>query len=189
MQIQPEELLTQGHMAAGATPSSDEVCLDLAAEVLGRFGEVRFVARGSSMIPSIYPGDLLTVRSQGIAEARHGQIVLALREGRFWAHRLIRKWREGNRFLLATRGDALPNEDPSMDESQMLGRVTSVVRYGKPVELARFDGFSTKLLRWAVRNSNALAKALLRRHSLRLRLLGHSDEAHGNPGTPVLECM
>ncbi len=141
------------------------------------------------MIPSIYPGDLLTVRSQVIAEARHGHIVLALREGRFWAHRLIRKWRQGNRFVLATRGDALPDEDPSLDESQVLGRVTSIVRYGKPVEFARIEGFSTKLLRWAVRNSNALAKTLLRRHSLRLRLLGRTHEPHGNPATPVLECL
>ncbi len=189
MQIQSEEFVTHGHTAAGAPPSSDKVRLDLAAEVLRRFGEVRFVARGSSMIPSIYPGDVLTVRSQGIAEARHGHIVLALREGRFWAHRLIRKWRQGNRFLLATRGDALPEEDPSLDESQVLGRVTSIVRYGKPVEFARVDDFSTKLLRWAVRNSNALAKALLRRHSLRLRLLGGSHEPYENPGTPVLECL
>ena len=189
MQIQPEEFLTRTHIVASALPSSGEVRLDLAAEVLRRFGEVRFVARGSSMIPSIYPGDVLTVRSQVIAEARHGHIVLALREGRFWAHRLIRKWRQGNRFVLATRGDALPDEDPSLDESQVLGRVTSIVRYGKPVEFARADGFSTKLFRWAVRNSNALAKALLRRHSLRLRLLGRSHEPYETPGTPVLECM
>jgi len=189
MQIQPEEFLTGKLIVADTLPSSGEVRLDLAAEVLRRFGEVRFVARGSSMIPSIYPGDLLTVRSQAIAEARYGHIVLALREGRFWAHRLIRKWRQGNHFVLATRGDALLDEDPSLDESQVLGRVTSIVRYGKPVEFARVNGFSTKLLRWAVRNSNALAKALLRRHSLRLRLLGGSHEPYETPGTPVLECM
>jgi hypothetical protein len=189
MQIQSEELLTRPRTVADTTPSSDEVRLNLAAEVLRRFGEVRFIARGSSMIPSIYPGDLLTVCSHKIDEVRHGHIVLALRGGRFWAHRLIRKWRQGNRFVLATRGDALPHEDPSLDESQVLGRVTSIVRYGKPVELARVNGLSAKLLRWAVRNSNALTKALLRRHSLRLRLLGRCDEGHSNPGTPILECM
>ncbi len=174
---------------ANASQPREKVQLDLAAEVLRRFGEVRFVARGSSMIPSIYPGDLLTVRSQFIADARHGQIVLSLREGRFWAHRVTRKWRQGNRFVFATRGDALPKEDPSLDESQMLGRVTSVVRYGKPVALAQIDRPWTRLLRWAVRNSSALAKTLLRRHSLRMRLLGRSHELLGNPGTPFLECQ
>jgi Peptidase S24-like len=189
MQIQPEEFLTRGHIVAGALPSSDEVRLDLAAEVLRRFGEVRFVARGSSMIPSIFPGDFLTVRSQVIEDTRHGQIVLCLREGRFWAHRVMRKWREGSRFVFATRGDALSHEDPSLDESQVLGRVTSIVRYGKPVDFARINSLWTRILRCGVRNSNALTKTLLRRHSLRLRLLGRSHDALGNSGTPFLECM
>jgi Peptidase S24-like len=189
MQVQQEDFLRRTNVVDHAPPSPDEVRLDLAAEVLRRFGEIRFVARGSSMIPSIYPGDLLTVRSQGIAEVGHGQIVLALREGRFWAHRLIRKWRQGDRFVLATRGDALRYEDPSLDESQVLGRVTSVIRYGEPVDFAHLNGLSTKLLRCAVRNSSGLAKVLLRRHSLRLRLLGSSYEAYATPGTPIMECL
>jgi hypothetical protein len=189
MPFQPEELLSATRKQAQTQRAGERVKLDLAAEVLRRFGEVRFVARGSSMIPSIYPGDLLTVCSRAVAETPHGHIVLALREGRFWAHRLIRKWREGNRFLLATRGDALPEEDPSLEESQVLGCVTSVVRYGKPIDLARIHSLSIKLLGCAVRNSNALAKALLRRHTLRLRLLGRSIEPFENPGPPVLECM
>lgn len=181
--------MTHAHIIANAPPSPEQVRLGLAAEVLRRFGEVRFVARGSSMIPSIYPGDLLIVRSQVIADARHGQIVLCLREGRFWAHRVMRKWQEGSRFVFATRGDALPDEDPSLDESQLLGRVASIVRYGQPVDFARINGLWTKLLRCGVRNSNALTKTLLRRHSLRLRLLGHSLEPSASPGTQLLECM
>jgi hypothetical protein len=189
MQVQQEDFLKRARMTSNTLPSRDSVRLDLAAEVLRRFGEIRFVARGGSMIPSIYPGDLLTVRSQGIAEVPHGHIVLALREGRFWAHRVIRKWRQGDRFVLATRGDALPYEDPSLDESQVLGRVTSIIRFGKPVDLARINGFSTKLLRCAVRNSSALTKALLRRHALRLRLLGASHEPYLSPGAPIMECL
>jgi hypothetical protein len=192
MPLQSEELLTRARIVANASPSPEQVRLGLAAEVLRRFGEVRFVARGSSMVPSIYPGDLLIVRSQVIADARHGQIVLCLREGRFWAHRVMRKWQEGSRFVFATRGDALPHEDPSLDESQMLGHVASIVRYGRPVEFARIDGLWglwPKLLRYGVRNSNALTKTLLRRHSLRLRLLGHSLEPPANPGAQLLECM
>jgi hypothetical protein len=189
MPFQQDGFLISAPTQVRESHPSERVKLELASEVLRRFGEVRFVARGSSMIPSIYPGDLLTVRSQAIAEAQHGHIVLALREGRFWAHRLIRKWREGNRFVLATRGDALPNEDPSLDESQVLGRVTSIVRFGRPINFARINSSSTKLLGWAVRNSNALATALLRRHSLQLRLLGRANDAYENPGSPILECL
>jgi len=183
-------------MTATATAQATtrhSVQLDLAGEVLRKFGEVRFVARGCSMIPSIYPGDLLTVRSHTIADARQGQIVLALREGRFWAHRIIRKWRDGNRVVLATRGDALAQEDPSLDENQLLGRVVSIVRFGKAVDVAHVDGLWIKLKRLAVRNSGALAKTLLRRHSLRMRLLGnstgHSNEMLGHSSPQILECM
>jgi hypothetical protein len=165
------------------------VRLDLAAEVLRRFGEIRFVARGSSMIPIIFPGDLLIVRSQQMADACRGQIVLCLREGRFWAHRLIRKWREGSRFVFATRGDALPHNDPSLDESQLLGQVTSIVRYGQPIDLSRLETISTKILRWGVRHSRFVSNSVLRQHSLRLRLLGYTHEAFHNPGPPILECM
>src|SRR5262249_21700993 len=169
--------------------SSSDARLDLATEVLRRFGEVRFVARGCSMIPSIYPGDLLTVRSQRIHHPRHGQIVLCLREGRFWAHRVIRKWRDGNRLLFATRGDALSKDDPCLDESHFLGGVTSIVRYGKPVQVAHIVGPWMKLLRLGVRHSNVLARTLLSRHALRMRLLGHSTELLSAPGAQVLECM
>jgi Peptidase S24-like len=183
--------------ATAPAPTRHSVQIDLAGEVLRKFGEVRFVARGCSMIPSIYPGDLLTVRSHAIADARQGQIVLCLREGRFWAHRIIRKWRDGNRVVLATRGDALAQEDPSLDENQLLGRVVSIVRYGKAVDLAPTDSLWIKLSRLAVRNSSALAKTLLRRHSLRMRLLGHSigrshdssNDVRGHSNPQILECM
>lgn len=59
MPLQSEELLTRAHIHSGALPSkhdarldlAQEVRLNLAADVLHRFGEVRFVAHGSSMIP------------------------------------------------------------------------------------------------------------------------------------------
>jgi peptidase S24-like protein len=187
--LQPEELLTPAPSLAKTAQSAAEARLDLASEVLRRFGEIRFIARGSSMIPSIYPGDLLTVRSHRIADARHGQIVLCLREGRFWAHRIIRKWRDGNRLLFATRGDALHHEDPLIDESQLLGSVTSIVRYGKPVEVAHIVGPWMKVLRMGVRHSGALARTLLSRHALRMRLLGHPNDVLGSPGAQILECL
>src|ERR1700733_247922 len=136
MPVQPEELLTSTFSHADALQSKQEARLDLAAEVLHRFGEVRFVANGSSMIPSIYPGDLLTVRSESVVNARAGEIVLFLLGGRFFVHRVMRKWPERNRVVFATRGDALTQEDPSIDGSQLLGRITSILRHGKPVKFA-----------------------------------------------------
>ena len=120
--FQPENFLTSKIMCGDVSQSSHETRLDLAAEVLHRFGEVRFVARGSSMIPSIYPGDMVTVSSEGVMDARCGEIVLCLVGGRFFVHRVMRKWAERHRIVFATRGDALAQEDPSVDGTQLLGQ-------------------------------------------------------------------
>jgi signal peptidase len=189
MPFQPEELLTRGSFMPDVLPSRSEVQLDLAAEILRQFGEVRFVARGSSMLPAIYPGDLLTIRSEAMVQARCGEIVLCLRDGRFWIHRVTRKWREGGLLVFATRGDALTLEDPTVEENQLLGRVTSIVRRGKLVDLARRNGPWMKLLRWGVRNSGVVAKSLLRWHSLRARILGGAPEALENPREQSAECV
>jgi len=162
--------------AATVATSSHDTRLDLAAEVLHRFGEVRFIAHGSSMIPSIYPGDLLTVRSDSAAEARRGEIVLFLLGGRPFVHRVMRKWPERNRVVFATRGDGLPKEDPSVDASQLLGRVTAIQRRGKSIEIVVKPGPFTRAARWAVRNSPTFARLLLATHLLRTRLSGRSTD-------------
>ena len=189
--------MTGVHIYSGALPSmhdarldlAHEVRLNLAADVLHHFGEVHFVAQGSSMIPSIYPGDLLTVRSESIADARCGEIVLFLLSGRFFVHRVMRKWPERNRIVFATRGDALTQEDPSVDGSQLLGRVTSIVRHGKSVKLATRLNPWKKFLRWGVRNSDTFAKTLLAAHLLRTRILGPTCHPAVTSGKQLQECV
>src|SRR5438552_5252219 len=53
---------------------------ELLAEVARKFGEIRFKATGDSMLPSVWPGDLLTVRRQSFSEFQSGEIVLYERE-------------------------------------------------------------------------------------------------------------
>jgi hypothetical protein len=172
-----------------ALPTQHEARLDLAAEVLHRFGEVRFVAHGSSMIPFIYPGDLLTVRSESVADTRTGEVVLFLLGGRFFVHRVMRKWPERNRVVFATRGDALIQEDPSVDGSQLLGRVTSIIRHGKPVRIANRVSPWRKGLQWGVQNSTTFAKTLLATHLLRTRMFGGvPQELVTGPAKQLQEC-
>jgi Peptidase S24-like len=191
MPLQPEELLTRAHLSKhdARLDLAQEVRLNLAADVLHRFGEVRFVAHGSSMIPSIYPGDLLTVRSESIADARCGEIVLFLLSGRFFVHRVMRKWPERNRIVFATRGDALIQEDPSVDGSQLLGRVTSIRRHGKQAKLATRLTPWTKLLRWGVRNSDTFARTLLAAHLLHTRILRRVRHSAATSTDQLQECV
>src|SRR5438445_11078032 len=54
---------------------------ELLAEVARKFWGIRFKATGDSMLPSVWPGDLLTVRRQSFSELQNGEIVLYEREG------------------------------------------------------------------------------------------------------------
>jgi len=57
----------------------DRSRLALVGEVLHRFGEARLRVTGSSMLPSIWPGDELTVRRRAVSELRTGEIALFTR--------------------------------------------------------------------------------------------------------------
>src|SRR5881296_375304 len=115
---------------------------ELLAEVARKFGEIRFKATGDSMLPSVWPGDLLTVRRQSFSEFQSGEIVLYEREagentitrpyepaspGGFVAHRVV--GRRGEKLI--TRGDSLHQNDAPVDEEQVLGRVVCVTRNGR----------------------------------------------------------
>jgi len=69
--------------------SRETVGCELAAEVIRSFGKLRLRANGSSMIPAVWPGDILSVHTQDAHEAQPGDIVLFGRDGRLFAHRVV----------------------------------------------------------------------------------------------------
>jgi hypothetical protein len=150
-------------------PSRNVLHLELAAETLRLFSEVRFVAHGTSMLPAIYPGDALTVKSFGPAAPHCGEIVLCRRAGVFRVHRIARIWREGRATFYVLRGDALTEDDPPVPSSDLLGRVTSLVRQGKSLELNSAEPMHHRVLRSIVRRSKIAAALLLRWHTLQAR--------------------
>jgi hypothetical protein len=98
--------------------------LELAAEVLGSGGTIRLQALGTSMLPSIWPGDVLRIEHKAANVTALGDIVLVSRGGRFFVHRLLEKRDCG----WITRGDSLPQNDPPVAEAQVLGRVSLIHR-------------------------------------------------------------
>jgi hypothetical protein len=105
---------------------------ELAAEVIRQFGEVRLQVSGASMLPSVWPGDVLTVHRRSAAEIPHGQIVLCYRNGGFVAHRLV--GRRGDDLI--TRGDSHSFEDPAFSSDHVLGEVVSIRRGDRAVSLS-----------------------------------------------------
>jgi hypothetical protein len=156
----------QALAANAALQAREEIQMDLVAKTLRQFGAVRFIARGSSMIPFLCPGDLLTVRFTPPACLAVGDVVLSSREGRFYVHRLLYTWCEGTR--LQTQGDALRHPDPVIDTDQLLGCVVAIHRYGR--QLQSRVGLWNHLLAALVRRSEFITRAFLRCHALRTRL-------------------
>jgi hypothetical protein len=101
---------------------------DLAAELLRYGGSVLLKARGTSMLPSVWPDDLLTIQGVAYGEVAAGDVVLVLRDHRFFVHRLVGFRRGQDCLLWVTRGDAMPHDDPPAAASEVLGRVANIRR-------------------------------------------------------------
>jgi signal peptidase I len=166
MSIQQEEFLSHQPLATAATQSRHTLHLELAAETLRQFSEVRFVAHGTSMLPTLYPGDCLTVKSFGPATPRRGDIVLCRRANEFRVHRIVGISNEGPEARYVLRGDALPDDDPPVSAGEILGRVTSLVRRGQPFELNSAEKPRFRVLRSLVRRCKIAAALLGRWHAM-----------------------
>jgi len=115
----------QGHESAAP------VC-GLAADVVRSFGEVRLRVSGTSMVPSILPGDLISVRRANLDEISTGEVVLYLRGDRLFAHRAVGCADVAGEPRLITRGDRLSYTDAPVAACELLGRVAFVERDGSP---------------------------------------------------------
>jgi signal peptidase I len=129
---------------------------ELVGDVARQFGEVRVKVTGSSMIPAIWPGDVITVRRREPAKLQPGQIVLYQHEERLIAHR-ITSIQGGN---LVTRGDSLQHEDASIGQQEIVGEVVSVLRNGRAIQPQQT--FSQRGVSFFVRRSDFCRRMMLR---------------------------
>jgi signal peptidase I len=102
---------------------------ELVAEVARRFGEVQLRVTGASMLPAIWPGDILCVRRCSVFDLQPGRILLYRRHGKLIAHRIVSI--QGD--IVTTQGDSIGHNDTPITESDFVGQVISVVRRGRCV--------------------------------------------------------
>lgn len=138
--------------------ASDRIaaCCDLASDVAGSAGEVKLKLMGTSMLPSIWPGDVVTVRRCQVADLRPGEIVLYRGAGALTAHRLISVTPDN----LILRGDSLEHCDPPVRNDQVVGRVFSICRNGRLVSVEQ--NFWQRMVSCAVRRSGLCSRVMLR---------------------------
>ncbi len=106
------------------------MCCELVEEVARTAGEVRLKVTGTSMLPAIWPGDVVTVRRCDPAELRRGQIILYRREGKLTAHRI----RRISPDQLITRGDTVLSCDPPVRALGVVGQVVGILRNGRSIQ-------------------------------------------------------
>ncbi|HUR79204.1 MAG TPA: S24/S26 family peptidase [Thermoanaerobaculia bacterium] len=115
---------------------------ELIVDLLSRGHAAEFQVHGDSMYPVIRENDTLHV--EPARSFSRGDVVLVLADRGLTAHRVIA--RRGTTLIL--RGDNAPAADDPIEASQVLGRVTYVLRAGKKI---------------SVRSAAARAAAFLRR--------------------------
>jgi hypothetical protein len=117
----------------------------LAVETLRRTGHLQLRAHGESMLPALWPGDVVEIKSCTLQDLHPGHIVLALRDGRFFLHRLVEPGSEQG-FVLC--GDSMPGSDPFFPSEALLGRLVSNEGSERAFSKAALcPGFGAKLSR------------------------------------------
>jgi signal peptidase I len=153
--------------------ASIELTCGLAEEVVRNFGEVRLRVFGTSMVPSILPGDFVSIHRASLRDISRGEVVLFLRKGRFFVHRVVDRRvlalaGSPEESCLITRGDHLRHDDPPVSTPELLGRVVSVERDNRKVELLA-DGSNRLIVR--LLQSSERATSLYLRLAARWRTL------------------
>jgi signal peptidase I len=132
-----------------------EGCCHLVAEVVRATGSAKLKVTGLSMLPAIWPGDVLTVNKISPKMLERGQIVLYRGDGKLTAHRVVQVAHD--HFL--TRGDCVPSLDPPVTFSAMVGLITDVCRNGRAAKLQPSPW--QRAAAWFLRHSDLSIRLLL----------------------------
>ena len=149
------------------TELRDALKLSLTSEILASGGRARLRAFGSSMLPTLWPGDILTIESAPLQTLAPGDIVLASRGQSCFVHRVVEKIDCGGLFRWVTRGDAMPQSDPPVAASDLLGRVSLIQRQHRIIIPNRRLSPVVRLLAWMLCHWDGLRRVSLRMYSLR----------------------
>ena len=161
----------------------EEHKLELAAELLRSGGSIRVRAFGTSMLPTIWPGDILQIESKACDESALGDVILVKRERSILIHRLVNK--DGKQWI--TRGDAMPQNDPPVAPADVLGRVSRIRRRNWVLQASGRIQPLERALAWLICHSQTCRKIALLIHSVQMdrssRQIDEIPFAHGSPQT------
>ena len=157
----------------------------LLLQVLRDYGRVRIRAFGTSMLPVLWPGDVLGVERTDGGEIRRGDIALFERREQLFAHRVLAVCGSAEQQVLLTQGDSVPHTDPPFRASELRGRVEVLVRAGDEIPLERRPGVFSRIASWLFRQSGPLRRVSLALHSRYRRLAARKSTGDARPESSV----
>lgn len=153
-------------MASARAVEALRLKCEMAGEVLRATGRFRLKVNGWSMLPTIWPGDILEIRAATGDELLPGDIVLYGRDDRLFVHRVV-TLQDGQ---LITRGDAMRQADPPIPGDGVLGKVHFIVRRGRKITPSPRLTIGQRAIAGLVRSSNLGARTVVRLENLRHNL-------------------
>ena len=130
----------------------------LLTDVLRQFGTAKLTVAGGSMLPALWPGDVVTLESHPESELRQGQIVSYRRGGLLVTHRVHAVLRDH----IITRGDAAPHCDPPVSVSSIVGQVSWIERDGR--RIAPTHSCRQQIASWFLQRSAFCTRVMLFLH-------------------------
>jgi peptidase S24-like protein len=145
----------------------DDFKRGMAEEFLRKTGFLHLQVLGQSMLPGIWPGDVLTIETKIANEMEIGDIGLFRRNARFFVHRVKNKLiLDGSLHLLA-RGDSAWKNDPLFPAHALLGRVVEVQHGNRITVPVREPALCARLLGWLFASCSTARNLALRLDRIR----------------------
>jgi signal peptidase I len=151
------------------TREHDALKVEMTAELVHKFGAARLRVLGSSMVPALRPGDIITVRRAAHLEISVGQLVVFSAGPQLITHRVAAVVGDAGERRWITRGDRSVCDDPAVPPENLIAVVESVSRRAgrgdREVQFAprgRLTWFEKMLLALALRRSDKATSLFLR---------------------------
>jgi signal peptidase I len=132
---------------------------EIGCESLASSGALRLRVNGWSMIPTVWPGDVLIISKYEQREVQAGDIVLYRRAERLFVHRLIGGNGQDRQYVV-TRGDSMPESDPPLPRQDLLGKIDCIVRNGRRIAPAKSVPLPHRAIAALVQSADIGARAV-----------------------------
>jgi signal peptidase I len=143
----------------------------LAGEVLRRTGRVLIRLYGTSMLPALWPGDLVFFVTCDPGCVVTGDVLLCCCDDRLIVHRVTAVVRHGGDLQVVTQGDTQLASDLPIPAQQVLGRAVGVRCGASPAQqISRRRSKLNVAFSWIAARSTLVCEIALRIHAITAKI-------------------